>query len=148
MSKIKFSEEMCKEFPSEVIKICMNTLETKFLQNQADNETITVSNFLSHCYIHKGMADDFYHKCIEIVINSLATSINKTKIDCFKTFTFENFTGIIPPDEFNLRAQYCNGITWPPKLKLRIEDIDKLLNNLEYRNIVKVSCEMNEAKLN
>lgn len=128
----KISEGSYQNFPVEVYKICMSTFEGILLKNVAakGDEVIVISNFLSHCFQQSCIDVESYHKCIEIVLNSLAISIDNTKIECFKIILFQSFGGIVVP----------------PELDWRIEIIELSLNYLENKKIVKVNHAIQSIK--
>lgn len=126
MCKVPFIEGLCKEFPSEVIKICLSELEAALLQKRTDDEIIVVCKFLTHCHVYKGIPDDVYHKSLEIVLNSFAISIDQTKFECFKTLFSQNYRRIELPSELTIRTHL----------------IQTLLNNSVNKTFVRVSQEI------
>lgn len=73
------------KFSDEVIKLCMNLLQQKLMQDKEDIQVALIADFLYNCMVYKTMKVDDYLICIEIVLNSTAFFINDTKIECFTT---------------------------------------------------------------
>lgn len=113
-NELKFSEEL--------IKLCVNSLQERLLHNKAiaDDQTKSIAHFLFNCALHKSIKIDDYLKCIEIVLNSIAKSVDNTKIDCFR---------IICKDSIELSSQ----------LKRRVRLVKNFLVSFRKQETVEVS---------
>lgn len=121
---------MCTNFPNEVIKICVKELKIKLRQN--NNQFNIIAYFLSDCFICDIISDNDYYKCIEIVLNSFAISVDNANIECFE----------------HILIQRIGGMKLPAALKLRTDCMKLPLNNFKDKEMVKVNQEINLIKLN
>lgn len=112
------------KFPDEVIKLCVNSLQERLLHNKAiaDDQIKSIAHFLFNCAFYKSLKIEYYLKCIEIVLNSVAKSVDNTKIECFRII--------------------CNGndsLELPSQLKRRIRLVKNFLVSFRKQETVEVS---------
>ena len=111
---------MYEVISDEVMKLCINLLQQKLMQDKEDSQPTLIADFLFNCMIQKRVKVDDYLTCIEIVLNSTAFLINNTKIECFTTICLNKAAKI------------------PMKLKKRITDVNNLLFFFKDKQIEKV----------